>query len=88
MAKMSTKSVVRGLVSLHDLCTISCVTTETPFQKFLAASRDAEIAEQIGVRPRTVQSWRLGERYPRPEQAREIIARLPVTMDDIYGAQP
>jgi DNA-binding XRE family transcriptional regulator len=58
---------------------------DTPFRQFLAGKQDEVIAERIGVTVRAVQSWRLGERFPRPEQARQIIALLPVTMSDIYS---
>jgi DNA-binding XRE family transcriptional regulator len=59
----------------------------TPFQAHLAAIGDEEAARRLGVKLRTVKSWRLGDRTPRPEQARAIVGVLPVTLDDIYGAQ-
>lgn len=34
---------------------------------------------------RTVESWMRKERYPRPEQARVIVSKSPVTMEGIYG---
>ena len=34
---------------------------------------DTNIARLIGVRPRTVKAWRLGERVPRPERVRQMI---------------
>jgi DNA-binding transcriptional regulator YdaS (Cro superfamily) len=61
---------------------------ETPFQHYLAAIGDEEAARRLGVKVRTVKSWRLGDRVPRPEQARAIVGRAPVTLDDIYGTAP
>lgn len=40
----------------------------------------------FGVKRRTVESWRRKERHPRPEQARLIVKKSPVTMEGIYGA--
>ena len=42
-------------------------------------------ADRWGMKVRTVESWKRHERYPRPEQARVIVANSPVTMDGIYG---
>jgi hypothetical protein len=58
----------------------------TPFQSYLAAIGDEEAARRLGVKVRTIKSWRLGDRVPRPEQARAIVGRAPVSLDDIYGA--
>lgn len=46
-------------------------------------------AKAWNVSERRVKSWRYGERFPRPEQARVIVAATAgaVTMDDIYGIQ-
>lgn len=60
----------------------------TPFQRYLESIGDEQAAVILQCRRRTVKSWRLGDRTPRPEQARDIIARLPVTFDDIYGSSP
>lgn len=57
----------------------------TPFQKFLLAMGDKKAGQLLGVRPRTAQAWRLGERKPRPDRAREIVKVAPVSLDDIYG---
>lgn len=57
----------------------------TAFQRYLESVGDEKAAEILQAKRRTVQSWRLGDRRPRPEEARQIIARLPVTFDDIYG---
>lgn len=47
---------------------------------------DAKAAKLFGVKTRTVMSWRLGDRTPRPKQAKVIVAKSPVTMNGIYGA--
>lgn len=39
----------------------------------------------FGVKPRTILSWRRGDRIPRPKQARVIVKKSPLTMEDIYG---
>jgi DNA-binding XRE family transcriptional regulator len=62
------------------------VSTKTPFQQRLENVGDKVAAEQLGVKERTVKAWRLGDRRPRLEQAREIQARWPVTFEDIYYA--
>lgn len=48
---------------------------------------DSAAAELFGVKVRTIQSWRRGERYPRPEQAWVIVARSEGRVDyaGIYG---
>lgn len=46
-------------------------------------------AAQFGVAPKTVQSWRYGYRYPRPDKANEIVQLTggEVSLAGIY-AQP
>lgn len=46
---------------------------------------DEALATMVGVTKFAVRSWRTGERTPRPEQARKIVEKTPLTMDDIYG---
>lgn len=65
---------------------IPCMEHRTPFQAYLRELGDARAAELFGVKPRTAKSWRRGERYPRPAQARVIAERSPVTLHDIYGS--
>ena len=48
---------------------------------------DAAAAKRFGVAKRTAQSWRLGERTPRPEQAAVIVKKSPVTFEGIYRRQ-
>ena len=60
----------------------------TPFQRRLAEIGDGAAAEQLRMNPRTVKAWRLGDRKPRPSVAREITARWPVTLEDIYAETP
>jgi hypothetical protein len=57
----------------------------TPFQLYLAAVGDEEASRVLGVKRRTVRSWRSGARRPRPAQAREIVKIAPVSLDDIYA---
>lgn len=57
----------------------------TPFQAWLARLGDEVAADFLQVNRRTVQSWRLGERVPRPAQARAITKKSRLTLDDIYG---
>lgn len=46
---------------------------------------DEAFARQFRIKLRTVKSWRLGDRRPRAEQARRIVAKTPVTYEGIYG---
>lgn len=41
---------------------------------FIAKIGDESAVELFGAKLRTVQSWRRRERYPRPDQARRIVA--------------
>lgn len=59
----------------------------TTFQRYLASLGDQKASEMLGVPRRTIKSWRLGDRAPRPTQAREITDRIPVTLNDIYGPE-
>ena len=52
---------------------------------FIEKVGDAKAAKLFGVKPRTVMSWRLGDRTPRPKHAKTIVANSPVTMNGIYG---
>jgi hypothetical protein len=45
---------------------------------------DTKAAKLFGVKPRTVLSWRLGDRTPRPAQAAVIVKKSPVTYEGIY----
>jgi DNA-binding transcriptional regulator YiaG len=47
---------------------------------------DDKFAKIIGVSKHAARSWRTGERRPRPAQAQKIVAKTPVTMQEIYGA--
>lgn len=60
-------------------------TPQTAFQRFLAETGDRQAAALLKVKERTVKSWRRGERMPRPEAARDIVTRIPITLADIYG---
>lgn len=54
------------------------------FQRYLNQLGDEKAAMLFGVARRTAQSWRLGERRPRPDQAKEIIDKTPLTYANIY----
>lgn len=45
-------------------------------------------AKAVGERERTVKSWLYLDRLPRPLTAQKIAERTPLTLDDIYGADP
>lgn len=55
--------------------------------EYIETRGDDACAEAWGEKLRTVQSWRLLERYPRPEKARAIVSETggKVTLDGIYG---
>lgn len=48
---------------------------------------DDAAAKLFGVKSRTVQSWRRGERSPRPEQARKIVKKSggKLSLEAVYG---
>lgn len=48
---------------------------------------DERAAEKFGVSKRRIESWRLGQRQPRPAKAREIVALTDglLTLEDIYA---
>lgn len=78
----------KQVAEVHESCTIlwmDQIRPRTGFQRWLAENGDEIAAERLGVPRRTVKSWRLGDRIPRPAQARQIMERAEVTMDDIYG---
>ena len=60
-------------------------------KEFIAAIGDDQAAQLFGVSIRTTQSWRLGDRLPRPTQANTIVTKTathpkgPVTFAGIYG---
>lgn len=56
----------------------------TEFQQYLHQLGDEKASRLFGVARRTAQSWRLGERKPRPDQAKAIIDKTPLTYASIY----
>ena len=52
---------------------------------YIALLGDEKAAQLWSVKVRTVQSWRLGERTPRRDQAALIVRTSPVTYEGIYG---
>lgn len=59
----------------------------TSLANFITEVGDAKAGVLFQVKLRTVQSWRRGERFPRPEQARIIVDATNgrVDMQGIYG---
>ncbi len=57
---------------------------------YLKQVGDSEAARLFGVKPRTILSWRLGERHPRPLHAARIveITQGKVSYEGIYAALP
>ena len=53
-------------------------------KQYILKRGDATCAELFNVKQRTVQSWRLGDRYPSREKALEIVAKTKLTLKDIY----
>ncbi len=55
---------------------------------YLKKVGDEQAAQVLGVKQRTVQAWRLGQRLPRTKAARQIVERTggAVTLDEIYKA--
>lgn len=64
---------------------------EITLPKFIEEAGDKAAANLFGVTPRTAQSWRLGDRTPRKDQAQIIIEKTKrhrlgsVTYEGIYG---
>lgn len=55
--------------------------------EFIAEIGDEEAGRLFGVSARAAKSWRLRDRYPRPETADRIVVRTSgrVTHEGIYG---
>lgn len=53
--------------------------------EYIAKIGDRRAAKKFGVQIRTIVSWRLRDRLPRPKTADRIVKRSPVTMDGIYS---
>jgi len=61
-------------------------------RRFVELLTDEKASELFGKKPRTMQSWRLGARYPTRTEAKEIIIITrdhPIgsvtSFDEIYG---
>lgn len=72
--------------TLLPSCTecVDCAAVNLP--EYIAQMGDAKAAKLFGVSERTVMSWRLRDRIPRPTQAKNIVSKSPVTMDGIYSS--
>lgn len=57
---------------------------------FIASVGDRKAAELFRVPMRTIQSWRRGERRPRPAMAQAIVGKTGgrVSLEGIYAVQP
>ena len=53
-------------------------------KQFIQNFGDNYCAELFNIKPRTAQSWRLGERYPSRKKAYEIIEKTNLKMKDIF----
>lgn len=53
--------------------------------EYISQQGDEKCAKLFGVPVRTIRSWRLKERRPRPAQAAVIVKKSPVTHEGIYG---
>lgn len=42
-------------------------------------------ATKFKVKERTAHSWKVRDRFPRPEMGQQIVAASPVTWEGIYG---
>lgn len=42
------------------------------------------LAKKLNCTPRAVEAWYYGQRRPRKEMARIIIAKTPITLDGLY----
>lgn len=64
-----------------------CIESGMDFKKYLTELGDDEASTRYKTKPRTVASWRRGERVPRPEKARLIvrIEQGKISLSDIYG---
>lgn len=81
-------SPVRQLVVYESDCgtyTNRVISSPMTLVEFIEQEGDARAAKLFRVKPRTAKSWRLGDRTPRPKQARIIVEKSPVTMQEIYG---
>lgn len=58
--------------------------------EFIVEIGDVAASRLFGVKLRTIQSWRRRERYPRPDQAHEIVRLAGGKVDyaGIFGPAP
>jgi hypothetical protein len=84
------KSCIDLLQKSTDREIIGVMESITTLSEFIASLGDAVFADRYGTKERTAASWRRGERFPRPEQARTLIENSlgELTMDMIYRAPP
>ena len=70
------------LAEQHESCKMGSVT----LREYIESKGDQAAADLFGVPVRTVMSWRLGDRMPRPKTAQLIVERTEgeVSMNDIY----
>jgi hypothetical protein len=53
--------------------------------EYIKDKGDDYVAKLLGCSIHAARMWRLKERRPRPEWARKIVRKTPVTMEGIYG---
>lgn len=68
---------------LHETCNDS---VDMKLDQFIEEIGDEAAAKLFDVKPRTVASWRRGERKPRPDKAIEIVKTLrgKIPLEGIY----
>lgn len=81
MRNPRTCCVSGGIANTHETCKIKNMN----LREYIEKMGDEKAAKLFQVKPRTVMSWRLGDRTPRPKQAKIIVEKSPVTMEGIYG---
>jgi hypothetical protein len=62
-----------------------CRIVDVNLPEYIAQMGDEKAARVFGVSRRTVMSWRLRNRLPRPAQAKRIVETSPVTIAGIYS---
>ena len=53
-------------------------------KKYIEKHGDKACADLFNVKIRTIQSWRLGDRFPYREKALEIVLKTKLSLKDIY----
>lgn len=65
--------------------TVCVKSLQMKLSEYIESVGDEKAAKLFRTKVRTVISWRLLERRPRPEQAEIIVKKSPVTYEGIYA---